>query len=473
MSYANIITNTIHMTIPIRSPWLHQLKRVRPVLSLEADVQADIVVVGGGIAGVATAYFLLTQTDRSVLLIEKSKIAHGATGHNAGQLVDGFERSFADIVEEFGLEMAAEGVREAEHGWTLFDELVQSTRLSTPHSQFQGYSAFKTQDHVYAKFEAEALREQGGLQPRKIFVSEEHVEALALRPEWRHLYEIVPHKAVLTMLESKNEEYIMAAVRRKGCMNSALLTEELVGYMMATYPSRFSVVEHTDVTSVTLESTHVMLAAGGHTITANKVVLATNGFEKFSIRNEAGKDINVAFHRMVDGLIGYMAGYLEPIGKAPIAIAYHDDYKKASSVRGEDPYFYLTRRPFELEENEIHNLVCVGGPEEGLSDSSSYVRNQEYPARAERMISEFLATTYAHAPEDAVEYAFTWHGLMGYTPNGIRLVGEESRNKNLLYNLGCNGVGLLPSIVGGFRIARIIRGDTLPASIYDPKNQDE
>lgn len=460
------------MTIQLSSPWLNQLKRVRPVLTLEADVQADIVVVGGGIAGVATAYYILTETDRSVLLLEKTKIAHGATGHNAGQLVDGFERSFLEIVDEFGLELAAEGVREAEQGWALFDAIVQHARLATPHSQFQGYSAFKSKEHIHRKFEVELLREKGGLIPRKVFVAEEHIHDLHLKKEWRHLYEIVPHKSVLTMLESRDHEYVMASVRRKGCMNSALLSEELVGYMLATFPSRFTVAEHTNVSSVILKETHATVRAETHEVTANKVILATNGFEKFSIRNEAGDDINVAFHQIVDGLIGYMAGYLEPIGKAPIAIAYHDDVKKDIGTRGEDPYFYLTRRPFEMEDNERHNLVCVGGPEEKIADTSQYARDREYPAHARAMITDFLTSTYAHAPEDEIEYAFSWHGLMAYTPNGIRLVGVEPKNPILLYNLGCNGLGLIPSIAGGFRIARIIRGDVLPPSIFDPKNQE-
>jgi glycine/D-amino acid oxidase-like deaminating enzyme len=273
------------------------------------------------------------------------------------------------------------------------------------------------------------------------------------------------------MLETKDHEYVMASVRRKGCMNSALLTEELVGFMLATYPSRFTVAEHTDVSSVVLLETHATIHAGAHEVKANKVILATNGFEKFSIRNDVGEDINVAFHQIVEGLIGYMAGYLEPIGKPPIAIAYHDDLQKALGIRGEDPYFYLTRRPYEMENNERHNLVCVGGPEEKIADTTHYARDKEYPAHAREMITEFLISTYAHAPEDTIKYAFSWHGLMAYTPNGIRLVGVEPRNSVLLYNLGCNGLGLIPSIAGGFRIARILRGDVLPPSIFDPKNQ--
>ena len=37
-----------------------------------------------------------------------------------------------------------------------------------------------------------------------------------------------------------------------------------------------------------------------------------------------------------------------------------------------------------------------------------------------------------------------------------------------MYNLGCNGVGFLQAIFGGHRIARLIAGEQLPPSIFDP-----
>jgi len=58
---------------------------------------------------------------------------------------------------------------------------------------------------------------------------------------------------------------------------------------------------------------------------------------------------------------------------------------------------------------------------------------------------------------------------MGYTENKVRLIGAEPRNPVLLYNLGCNGLGLLPSIFGGKRIADILSGRPVEPMIFDPK----
>ncbi|MDG5777197.1 FAD-binding oxidoreductase [Haloarculaceae archaeon H-GB2-1] len=45
--------------------------------------RADVVVVGGGIMGASTAYFLTEATDRDVLVLEKDEIASGSTGDSS------------------------------------------------------------------------------------------------------------------------------------------------------------------------------------------------------------------------------------------------------------------------------------------------------------------------------------------------------------------------------------------------------
>ena len=65
--------------------------------------EPDVVIVGAGIAGVATAFFTLRDTARRVLLVERDRVGRGATGRNAGQLTTYFERPLCDIADEFGV----------------------------------------------------------------------------------------------------------------------------------------------------------------------------------------------------------------------------------------------------------------------------------------------------------------------------------------------------------------------------------
>jgi glycine/D-amino acid oxidase-like deaminating enzyme len=454
------------------SPWIAELNRQRPIANLDSDHQTDVAIIGGGIAGVATAYYTLKNTNKMVTLAEADKIAHGATGHNGGFLASYFERTFSSLVQEFGLAMAAKAQQALESSWTLLDEIKQEANLQTPIWQFTGYAACVTLEELLVHLRNNALMLKAGLSPSPIMVSEE-AECLPEIPDmFKELYTVLPKKDILSLLETNDESYIAVLPARKGCMNSALFCEELVGYLLATYPDRFTLAEHTPVRRLILKANHAILdISRRRKIVAKEVVLCTNGFEKITIINTAGPAINKKFHHLVRGIVGYMAGYTEEMTKPPTEISYlPKEPKHSRDIFEEEPYFYLTRRPYETEQKQTHNLICVGGPEALMDDTNNYVKEHPFPQEAKAQIDNFLRYTYKHGPKDRIGYKFLWHGLMGFTPNGVRLIGPEPCNPILYYNLGCNGVGLLPSIYGGMKTSRHLAGLIVEPSIFDPKD---
>jgi glycine/D-amino acid oxidase-like deaminating enzyme len=70
-------------------------------------LRADIVVVGGGITGVSLAYWL-GQGGADVLLLERSRLAAGASGRNAGFVLAGVASNYAEAVEGYGRSVAGE-----------------------------------------------------------------------------------------------------------------------------------------------------------------------------------------------------------------------------------------------------------------------------------------------------------------------------------------------------------------------------
>jgi len=71
----------------------------RPALT--GDVEADVCVVGGGIAGCATALFLAERGYR-VVLLEGNRIAFGASGRSGGQAIVGYACSQDTLVAQVG-----------------------------------------------------------------------------------------------------------------------------------------------------------------------------------------------------------------------------------------------------------------------------------------------------------------------------------------------------------------------------------
>lgn len=68
---------------------------------LTGDVEADVCVVGGGIAGCATALHLAERGFR-VVLLEANRIAWGASGRNGGQAIVGYACSQDKLVAQVG-----------------------------------------------------------------------------------------------------------------------------------------------------------------------------------------------------------------------------------------------------------------------------------------------------------------------------------------------------------------------------------
>ncbi|MFZ2523039.1 MAG: FAD-binding oxidoreductase [Minisyncoccia bacterium] len=456
--------------IPNHSPWIKQLNRTRPVVSLQNSLDTDFLIVGGGIAGVTTAYFALKNTDKNVVLIEADKIAHGATGHNAGQITSYFERPLTELVDEFGLELAISGQAAVESGWGILDEIVSEAKLQTPLYKFTGFAGFSGFDQVLQSLRNNRIRVQGGLQAESIYIAKEWIEFSKIPEEYKDLYQTISHKDLLDLLETSNTSYIALLAYQKGCMNSALYTEELIGYLISNYKDRFSFFEGSPLKKISLDENSGTVEVLTHTIKAERIVLCTNGFENFTIKNNAGPEIDTKFHHSLFGRICYMSGYIEPFNNPPIAISYFPKTKEIVNDPTGESYFLLTRRPHEHEGNKSHNLLCIGGPDRVLPNHAIYSRDDPYREDIQETIDDFLRENYSKYPTENNEYSFSWHGLMGYTPNGIRRVGIEPCNPVLLYNLGCNGVGILPSIFGAKRISRFLGGENVEKSIFDPED---
>lgn len=304
-----------------------------------------------------------------------------------------------------------------------------------------------------------------------IMIAEEWEGGKSILQEYHDLYTVVPHKDVLSMLETDNQSFVACISAQKGCMNSALFSEELAGYLVSTYKDRFALHEGSPVQSIRLSGNDAELKVLTHIVTARRVVLCTNGFENFTIENTEGAAIDTKFHHSIAGRIGYMSGYMEPLSHPPTAVSYYAATKEHYNDPAGEQYFYLTRRPYESEGTDSYNLICTGGPEKVLPNGADYSRENFCSEEMRELIDDFLRDNYDKYPGDDVHYAFCWHGLMGYTPNRVRRIGPEPCNPVLLYNIGCNGVGILPAIFGGLRISQFVRGDTVHSSIFDPDDQ--
>ncbi len=447
-----------------KSPWIHQLDHQRIPISLNHDADTDIAIVGAGIAGISTAFFILKYTNKKVTVFDQGKLAHGATGHNAGQVIARFERPVAELVDEFGFEKTKRALHDIHSGWVLLEEMYSDANLDILFSRVTGHRGFSDLYQVLIALKDLEIEISAGFPQNEFLISDTAPFLNSIPNSLKHLYKVVPQELISKELETEDKSFYAVILGQAACMNSALFCQEVAAYLFKKYPNRFSLYENTHIIKTVLRKNNALLDAGKHTVSAERVILCTNGFERIEIFNEGGLAIDKKFHHLIDGKVGYMSGYLEEMNKTSAAIAYFINNTNPSH---DDPYFYLTRRPHELGDTK-HNLICVGGPELSIKDRAEYLADHDYPEKIQADLDAFIKKVYDIDPNKKIDYQFTWHGLMGYTPNRVRLIGEEPKNRVLLYNLGCNGIGIIPSIFGGRKIARIIAGERQQESIFDP-----
>lgn len=483
----------------IRSPWLKKLKRTRPANPLQKDCNCDVAVVGAGISGVATSYFLLRDTNLDVILLEKDRIAQGATGHNGGQAVAGFEQPLEKLCRIFGEELVSDGLKAIEGAWDLLYSMISETVINIDIQEVSASLAFSSLDDVLHILQERRLSERLGVAGEDIILAED--VAGKIPEEYRDLFIISKKDSLAEILYTKPGRYICLQKTRIGLINSALFCEEIVSWLLERYPDRFSVFENTAVQSIKTAGRSngpgggVILRtaraaakernapaaaqiealehradyenapcgrhlAGGHSVHAKNAVLCTNGYDNLTIEGIESPIMN-----STRGIMGFMIGCLDEPEQKPMASAYFDS-------RWHDPddgYYYLSSRGYTETDGSKRTLICVGGQDKNLTEEER--RCYDFVSGKEEhysRIESFYRDTIVGLPQ-CQDPDFSWSGLMGYTKNKVRLIGPDPADPSLIYNLGCNGIGILPAIYGGKRVAQHLRGDRLNPSIFDPK----
>jgi glycine/D-amino acid oxidase-like deaminating enzyme len=450
------------------SPWIAQLAVDGPPRPLAADTTADLVVVGAGIAGIATAFFALRATTGSVLLVERDRVARGASGRNAGQLTTYFERPLCAIADEFGWERAAAAQRAIEGANDLLDLMVAETGAQVRVERFPGHMGMFNNHHLEVHLRCMSIRERAGMRQQTCVVSEDAEYLGDLPAEFESLYSVVPQSRVRELLEVDDDRYSAVLTARAGAANSGLLCQQVLAHLLRTHGERFIYADCTKADRVVVDDERAVVHAGGHRVTASHVALCTNGFVDHRIEDAAGSPVFLAPDQQVTGRVAYMTAFFEDARRAPAAISYVRNFTiGGDSITGDTPYLYVTRRTYDRPRDTV-TLTCMGGPEAGL-DGAAYRSDAPVPGEVlQAMDNEVRPFAQPRRPSGQ-PYEFHWHGLMAYNDSLIRVIGPHPQHPRLLYNLGCNGVGFLPSIHGGHSLARLLAGDRPAAGVFDPR----
>ena len=141
-----------------RQPWWYGTAPIPQESPLAGNARCDVVVVGGGVAGLHAA-LRLVEAGRDVIVLEKSFCGGGASGRSSGFLTPDSELELHTLIRRFGRENAAELWGVAVGGVALIVDTVRrhgiECDLQQEDSLFVGIGAGGA-DHCAREAEARA-----------------------------------------------------------------------------------------------------------------------------------------------------------------------------------------------------------------------------------------------------------------------------------------------------------------------------
>jgi glycine/D-amino acid oxidase-like deaminating enzyme len=148
-----------------RSPWLDSFPRSRvPSFPTQRGaLETDVVIVGGGLTGCATAY-AFAAAGIKVVLVEAQQIGRGSSGGSAGWISDDPGVSFQEVENALGLRAARQGWQSWRRAALDFIALVRRLDLKCDFEQRGALLVAATPEQLVRLKKEQKVRREAGLE---------------------------------------------------------------------------------------------------------------------------------------------------------------------------------------------------------------------------------------------------------------------------------------------------------------------
>ena len=397
------------------SVWM-QTADVPEGLPLGADAQADVVIVGAGIAGLTTAY-LLTKEGKRVVVLDDGPIAGGETCRTTAHLSNALDDRYYELERLHG----EDGARVAAESHTAaidqIEAIVNEEKISCDFARVDGYLFVPPGDDPAQLDDELKAAHRAGL------TEVERVERAPLDSFDTGTALRFPRQGQFHILKYLNG--VAAAVRRSG---SEIYTK--------THAIKIEGGEE----GARVETTN------GASVTAKAVVVATN-----SPVND-----RVTMHTKQAPYRTFVVGARVPRGSVPQILLWDTP----------DPYHYvrLQRGSDGKGENEggAYDVLIVGGEDHKTGQADD----------AEARFACLEEWTRERFPQ-VESFEFRWSGQVMETVDGLAFIGRNPLDSDNVYiATGDSGHGMTHGTIAGMLLTDLILGrENRWAELYDPSRK--
>lgn len=355
--------------------------------SLENDVQADVVIIGGGFSGIHTALELAENGVTDVVVLEARYLGYGGTGRNGGQVMAGIGHDLDAIKKDVGDEGLRALFALSDLGPQIMRERIEKYSIDADFCSGYGYMAYNAR-------QAKTLRNW-----------EKDFKSLGAPYEIRYL----EGKDVQQIIGS--EVYHAGLLHMGGghvhslnlLLGEAKAVSEIYGVRIFEYSPALEITYG--------ERIRVRTAKG--VVTAKKLVWACDGFNNNLEPELHRSTINVyAFNSMTEPLSDELIKRISPI---------HGAY---SDIRPVINYYRVT--------NE--NRLLFGS-------STSLI--EHVPHDLKEWNRRLMVEVFPYLRDVKIDLA--WGGPMASTLNLFPQIGTLPDRPNAFFVQGYSGFGVTPS----------------------------
>ena len=150
------------MHYPRNSYWHESAAQIKNKIKTDKNniknKKYDILIIGGGITGLTTAY-LLRNTGYKIGIIEGSNIGYGTTGYTTAKLTVQHSILYDYLIKNFSIDKAKQYLRANEEGLNLIKEIIVSNNIECDFKEQIAYVYATTEDEIKTlKTELEAYK---------------------------------------------------------------------------------------------------------------------------------------------------------------------------------------------------------------------------------------------------------------------------------------------------------------------------
>ena len=131
----------------MESLWIETTKNKINLKSLEGDEETEICVIGGGLFGLTTAYYL-TKCGKKVIVLEKGEIGSKVSGNTTGKITSQHDLFYAHLIDDYGEEYAKKYLEANEKAIENIKQIIKEEQIDCDFNVQKSYVYTTKEDEV-------------------------------------------------------------------------------------------------------------------------------------------------------------------------------------------------------------------------------------------------------------------------------------------------------------------------------------